>query len=157
MKNHTICVFTENSPGVLQRLTVNFTRRKINIESLTVSETEKEGISRFTIVIKSEREQIDIIAKQIKRIIEVRDVFVAEDDSLLFKEIAFYKIASDKTKRAEVEELAHRYQATISHVEEKHLIVEKIATEEQIDSFYLLLEPYGIKEFVRSGRIAMTL
>lgn len=152
----TISAFTENSPGVLHRLTVLFTRRKLNIESLTVSETEKKGISRFTIVVSSEPELITKVAKQINRIIEVVDVFVAENKDLIYKEVAFYRVATDTPqKRVEVEELAHRYGASVSYAADRFLVIEKSGAEEQINSLFLLLEPFGIKEFVRSGRIAL--
>lgn len=155
-RTYTICAFTENSPGVLQRITVLFTRRKINIESLTVSETETKGISRFTIVISSQRELVEKIAKQIARIIEVVDVFAAENTDLIFKEIAFVKVCTDSPeRRAAVEEVAHRHGATVVFVDKEYLVVEKTGSEDQIQSLYLLLQPFGIKEFVRSGRIAI--
>ena len=152
----TLCAYTENSPGVLHRLTVLFTRRKVNIESLTVSETERKGISRFTIVVHTEPEIIEKVAKQINRVIEVVDVFVAENKDLIFKEIAFYRMETGTPqKRAEIEELAHRYGAAVTLAKDDYLVIEKTGPEEQIASLFLLLEPYGIKEFVRSGRIAI--
>lgn len=101
---YTLCIFSENSPGVLHRITTLFTRRKLNIESLTVSETEKPGISRFTIVVVREREFAYKVADQIQRIIEVSDVYVCEDADLIFKEIALYKVASaDSALRSQIE------------------------------------------------------
>ena len=153
---YTISAFTENSPGVLHRLTVLFTRRKVNIESLTVSETEKKGISRFTIVVYSERDLVEKIAKQINRIIEVVDVFVSENKDLLYKEIAFFRVQTETPQqRTEIEELAHRHGALVIFAKDNYLVVEKTGAEEQISSLFLLLEPFGIKEFVRSGRIAI--
>jgi len=153
---YTISAFTENSPGVLHRLTVLFTKRKINIESLTVSETGVKGISRFTIVIRVERGLAEKIAKQIRRIIEVRDVFVSENSDLIFKEIAFYQVACHSPeKRKEVEELAHRYGSSVIFVDSSSLVIEKTGSEDEVDSLFLLLEPFGISEFARSGRIAI--
>jgi len=155
-KSFTLSVFTENSPGVLHRLTVLFTRRKLNIESLTVSETEQHGISRFTIVVHCERDLIEKVSKQINRIIEVRDIFVSEDSALIYKEIAFYRVEADTAqKRSEAEDLAHRYGAAVVFAAPTYLVIEKTGIEQDIDSLYLLLEPLGIKEFVRSGRIAI--
>ena len=153
---YTISAFTENTPGVLHRLVTVLTRRKVNIESLTVSETEQTGISRFTILVKTTPEMIKKILKPINRIIEVLDIFVSENFQLLFREIAFIRVCTeDPAKRPEIEELAHRYNASIVHAESNYLIIEKTGSEEEISSLYLLLEPYGMKEFVRSGRIAL--
>lgn len=153
---YTISAFTENSPGVLHRITVMFTRRKINIESLTVSETEVPGRSRFTIVVRCEPDLVLKIVKQLNRIIEVVDVFASENRHLIFKEIAFYRVATEtQQKRLEVEEHAHRYGAQVGFAHADYIVVEKTGTEMEISSLFRLLEPYGIKEFVRSGRIAI--
>jgi len=153
---YTISAFTENSPGVLHRITVLFTRRKINIESLTVSETEVTGISRFTIVVRCEPDLVAKIAKQINRIIEVVDVFASENRELLYKEIALYRVSAETPeKRLEVEEHAHRYGAQVVYARADSVVVEKTGTEDDISSLFHLLDPYGIREFVRSGRIAI--
>lgn len=155
-RTYTISAFTENHPGVLHRLTAVLTRRKINIESLTVSETETKGISRFTIVICVEPVMMKKIAKAIDRIIEVVDVFVSENSELLFKEIAFFRVATEnKDARPKIEEHAHRYGATVSYVGDDSLVLEKTGAEDDINSLFRLLEPFGILEFVRSGRIAV--
>jgi acetolactate synthase-1/3 small subunit len=153
---YTLLVFTENSPGVLQRITVLFTKRKMNIESLTVSETETAGTSRFTIVVKAERDLVEKVARQIMRVIEVSDVSLCGDDELIFKEIAFIKVtAKDHKARREIEEVAHRYGAHIVFSKEGYLVVEKTGSEDEVNSLTSLLEPYGITQFVRSGRIAI--
>lgn len=152
----TISIFTENSPGVLHRITTIFTRRKINIESLTVSETEEHEVSRFTITIRTTAEITAKVVLQIQRVIEVRGVYASEDAELIAKEISFIRVTtSDSGTRREVEDLAHRYDATVAHATAESLTIEKSGSEEDIDALYFLLEPYGIKEFVRSGRIAI--
>lgn len=156
MRNYTISVFTENTPGVLHRISTLLTRRKVNIESLTVSETEKKGISRFTIVVRGDPDLIHQTVKQINRLIEVRDVFLSENRNLIFKEISFIRVKTENPqKRMEVEDLAHRYGAVAIHASDNNILIEKTGTEDEIDSLYLLLEPFGISEFVRSGRIAV--
>lgn len=156
LRHYTIAVFAENSPGVLHRVTAVFTRRKTNIDSLTVSETERSGVARFTIVVRSEDEPVSLIVKQIARIIEVVDVFYAENDALIFKEIAFYKVrTSAPESRNAVEEEAHRHRAIVVYAEPDYLVVEKTGTEEEISSLYFLLERFGVAEFIRSGRIAI--
>jgi acetolactate synthase I/III small subunit len=152
----TISAFTENSSGVLHRLTAVFTRRKVNVESLCVSETETKGISRFTISVRSDRDAVRKIVAQIARIIEVIHVEFHVDEEILFKEIAFIKVrASSVEDRKAIEQHVQRYGASMAYVNGTFLVVEKTGTEAEINSLFLLLEPFGIIEFVRSGRIAM--
>ncbi len=153
---YTIIAFSENKPGVLYRIADLFLRRKINIEALTVSETERSGISRFTIVVDADRALIDKVVKQLYRIIEMLKVFEAEDHELIAKEITFIKVSTKSPeKRREVEDLVHLFNAKVTYVGDDFLVVEKSASEGQIDSLLLLLKPFGIKEFIRSGRIAV--
>ncbi|MBU3978652.1 acetolactate synthase small subunit [Patescibacteria group bacterium] len=155
-QRYTIIAFTENTPGVLYRVSNLFLRRKINIESLTVSETEKSGLSRFTIVVESTKNNIDKIIKQLYRIIEVFKVFESEDRELLYKEIAFIKVSTkNASMRREVEDTAYIFQAKVLYAGSDFLVIEKTGTEEEIESMLLLLRPFGIKELVRSGRIAV--
>jgi acetolactate synthase-1/3 small subunit len=91
---YTLTVFTENKPGVLYRIADLLLRRQINIESLTVSETERHGISRFTIVVLCDKATVEKVVKQLYRIIEVIKVFEMEDKDLIFKEIAFIKVST---------------------------------------------------------------
>jgi aminotransferase len=155
-RTYTIIIFAENKPGVLYRIADLFLRRKINIESLTVSEIEKQGISRFTIVICVNREMVEKIVKQLYRIIEIIKVFEKTDDALVFKELAFIKVSTkNPNERREVEDLAYLFHAKVHFVGRDFLIIEKTGSEEEINSLYALLRPFGIREFVRSGRIAV--
>ena len=155
-RSYTISVFSENSPGVLHRVVTLFTKRKINIESLTVSETEQHAISRFTIVARLEEHLVETVVKQLRRIVEVRSAFANLDADLLYKEIAFFKIAApSKENRFAIEEQAQRYGATVIHADARCMVLEKTGSEHEITSFFTLLEPLGMKEFVRSGRIAI--
>ncbi len=153
---YTISAFTENSPGVLHRLVTTFTKRKVNIESLTVSETERHGVSRFTISVLVDEDLIKTIVKQIDRIIEVREVFAFRDEDLIFKELAFIRVsagsAADKIK---IEEDARRYGARVIQAEEDSVVVEATGRADQIKLLYGTLEPHGIEEFIQSGRIAI--
>jgi acetolactate synthase-1/3 small subunit len=152
----TISAFTENNPGVLHRLTAVFTRRKVNVESLCVSETETKGISRFTISISIDEAQAQKIIAQIAKIIEVVYVSYNTEDDLIFKEIAFFKVvAKDSSSRSLIQQNASVYGASIAYAHSDFLIIEKTGSENEVNSLYLLLEPLGILEFSRSGRIAM--
>jgi len=155
-RTYTISAFTENNPGVLQRITIMFTRRNLNIESLTVSETETHGISRFTIVVETTEALIKTLVKQLHRIIEVVDVYASENRDLIYKEIALFKVATDSSeKRQQIEDLSLRHHAEVTHASDTYVVVEKTGTEDEVRSLYLLLESFGIKEFLRSGRVAM--
>lgn len=155
-KRYTITAFTENTPGVLYRIADLFLRRKINIDSLTVSETEKAGLSRFTIVVKTGYENIEKIMKQLYRIIEVVKVYESEDNSLIFKEIAFIKVSTKNANiRREVADVTSIAKGEIVYIGQDFVVIEKTGSEEEIDELLLLLRRYGIKEFVRSGRIAI--
>jgi aminotransferase len=156
MSIYTITIFSENTPGVLHRISGLFLKQKVNVESLTVSEIEQRGISRFTIVVKANQPLIQKIVKQLYRIIEVIKVFESTDDELVHKEVAFIKVTTkNPSQRTEVEDLAYLFNARIAHVGTSYLLLEKTGSEEEINSLHALVKPFGIKEFVRSGRIAV--
>lgn len=153
----TIIIFAKNKPGVLYRIADLFLRRKVNIESLTVAETETPGFSRFTVRTKIDNQTSEKIVKQLYRIIEVVKVMEARDGDLIFKEIALLKVfAKTPQKRRELEDLASLFKASIDFVGQDFLVVEKTGSEEEIKSLVSLLRPFGIQDFVRSGRIALS-
>lgn len=110
--NFTLSVYSENSPGVLHRITVLFTRRKLNIESLTVSETETHGVSRFTIVVQTEGDTVAKVSRQIRRIIDVHEVVVSRDEDLIVSEIAMYKVGA---KGADIRDVIDRNSLKLSY------------------------------------------
>ncbi|MDI6883239.1 MAG: acetolactate synthase small subunit [Patescibacteria group bacterium] len=153
----TIIIFAKNTPGVLYRIADLFFRRKISIESLTMAETETAGLSRFTIRAKADQPTTEKIVKQLYRIIEVVKVFEAKDRELIFKEIALLKVfAKNPQRRREIEDLAELFKANIDFVGRDFLVLEKTGSEEEIQSLLSLFRPFGIQDFVRSGRIALT-
>lgn len=155
-KLYTIIIFTENKPGVLYRIADSFLKRKINIESLTVSEIEAQGMSRFTLTVKGTKLGLEKITKQLYKIIEVVKVLETTDDQLIFKEIAFIKVTTkDAHNRRSVEDIVRLAKADVTAIGKDFLVIEKSGNEEEINSLYLLLKPFGIKEYVRSGRIAL--
>lgn len=155
-KYYTITAFTENTPGVLYRIADLFLRRKINIDSLTVSDIVNEGNSRFTIVVNAEKDLVEKIVKQLYRIIEVIKVIDSVDDELVPREIGLIKVsAKDKKIREEIENLTKLSGGRIVAVRKNYVVVEVTGLEKVIDRLYELLSPFGIKEFVRSGRIAV--
>lgn len=153
----TFIIFAKNKPGVLYRIADLFLRRKVNIESLTVAETETAGLSRFTIRAKADQSTTEKIVKQLYRIIEVVKVLEAKDTELIFKEIALLKVfAKSPQRRKEIEDLVYLFKANINFVGNDFLVIEKTGSEEEIQSVISLFRPFGIQDFVRSGRVALT-
>lgn len=154
---YTITAFTENKPGVLYRVADLFLRRKINIESLTVSEIEETDQSRFTVYVYAEATLVEKIVKQLYRIIEVVKVVDSLDTDLVPREVALVKVsARDLEKRKEIEHLIKITKSTrLVTVAKNYMIVEKTGTEQEVEEFHALMKPFGVKEFVQSGRIAV--
>ncbi|GAB3933314.1 acetolactate synthase small subunit [Larkinella terrae] len=157
MNTYTICIFTENTIGLLNRITIIFTRRRINIESLTVSETERMGVSRFTIVIKHEsRETVEKLVRQIRKIIEVMAVFGYLNDEIVSNEIALFKIATPLgSKPLDIEYINKNFNAWVVYWQLDYVVIEKTGSEKEIFEFFSYIKPHGILEFVRSGRVAV--
>ena len=156
MNRYTLTALTENTPGVLHRITAAFTRRNVNIESLTVSETERSGISRFTVVFLAEQEQVENLVKPIRRIVEVISAVAHLDNELLFKEIAFLRIAVESLpEREQIEQAAFEQHAFVVMTDGKSLVLEKTGTEDEIKQFREALAGFKIMTFIRSGRIAI--
>lgn len=155
--NYTLSVLTEDRAGLLNHITIIFTRRKINIESLNVSTSEVEGISRFTIVVNCSREQADKVCQQIRKLVDVLGAFVYEQDEIFYQEIALYKVPTSVFLQGQkIETLVRNNGARILVIEADHIIIEKTGLKEDTHDLYKKLEPYGLLEFVRSGRVAIS-
>ncbi|MGL1887334.1 MAG: acetolactate synthase small subunit [Reichenbachiella sp.] len=154
---HTISVLTEDKAGLLNKITIIFTRRKINIDSLNVSTTEVKGISRFTIVATGTEEEIVKIVKQINKIVDVMGAFLYSDDQIYYQEIALYKVPTKVFLDGQsIEKLVRGHGARILVIEEDHIIIEKTGLKEETHKLYEELIPLGLLEFVRSGRVAIS-
>lgn len=152
----TIIIFAENKPGVLYRIADLFLRRKVNIESLTVSETETKGISRFTVVVNVDEATVEKTVKQLYRIIEVVRVLSKTNDELVYKEVALVKVSTkDMRQDYEISLIAHEFHTPIVLRRPGSVTIELTGTEKEVDLLFAKLKPFGIREFVRSGRIAV--
>lgn len=142
---------------MLNRITIIFTRRRINIESLTVSETERKGVSRFTIVIKHEsREEVEKLVRQIRKIVEVLAVFGYLNDEIVYNEIALFKMSTALgSKPLDVETINHQYKAWVVYWGLDYVVIEKTGNDTEIFDFFNYIKQYEILEFVRSGRVAV--
>lgn len=157
IKDYTLSVLTEDKSGLLNHITIIFTRRKINIVSLNVSVTEVPGLSRFSIVISSTRDQAEKVVKQIRKLIDVLGAFVYEDDEIYYQEIALYKVPTDIFLNGNtIENLVRNSGARILVIEKDHIVIEKTGHKEETHQLYKELEPYGLLEFARSGRVAIS-
>jgi len=158
MKNrYTLSVYTEDVVGILSRVNGVFTRRKINIESIAASESEIKDIYRYTMVVEVTEEEIKKIALQIEKQIEVIKATYYLDSEIVYQEIALYKIANAALfAGGNVEEIMRRHHARILSVEKEFTVIEKTGHQEETQHLFEELEPYGILEFVRSGRVAIS-
>jgi len=155
-KTFTVSIFTENTIGMLNRITIIFTRRHLNIDSITASETEVKNVHRYTIVLRTNREKIDKIVGQVGKLIDVLKVFVHEDYEVVHQEIALYKITTTKLKSDSIEQVVRENGAKILNVDRNFIIIEKTGHKGETQFLFEKLKPYGILEFARSGRVAVT-
>ncbi len=155
--NYTLSVFAEDKIGLVNKLTIVFTRRKINIVSLNVSTTEVEGISRFTIVADASRELMENVVKQIRKLVDVLGAFLYYEDQIYYQEIALYKVPTKVFLNGEsIEKLVRNNGARILVIEEDHIVIEKTGHKDETHDLYKKLQPLGLLEFVRSGRVAIS-
>lgn len=152
----TIVVFSEHHIGLLNRITIIFTRRYINIESLTVSSTEIKGIHRFTITIEETKERVEKVTRQIEKLPEVIRAEYYENEEIVYREIALYKIPIQSAIEKNIEQVLREYNASLVDVQKDFVIIEKTGHVEDTGKLYDVLKPYNILQFVRSGRISIT-
>lgn len=152
---HTITALVENKPGVLARVSGLFARRGFNIGSLAVSTTEDDAISRMTIVVEGDDSVLEQITKQLHKLIDVIKVVDYSGIPVVQRELALIKVSADTEKRAEIMQIVDIFRAKIIDISDKTFTVEVTGGTEKIDAIEKLLEPYGIPELVRTGRIAM--
>ncbi|WP_375580505.1 acetolactate synthase small subunit [Marivirga tractuosa] len=153
----TISIYTENLIGILHRVTTIFTRRHINIESITASESEVKDIHRYTIVVSSTEDKIKKIVKQIEKQVDVFKAFYHKNDGIVYQEMALYKMPTKLLSQTkEVEYIVRKHHARLLAVEPDFTIIEKTGFKEETQELFEQLKPHGILEFVRSGRISIS-
>lgn len=153
----TISVYSENHVGLLNRISGIFLKRHINIESLNVSKSEIEGVSKFTIVIYSTEDWAIKIVNQIEKQVEVIKAYYHTDDETIYQESALFKIASNLLfDERQIQNIIKDSNSQIVTVSREFFVLAKTGRRHEIDGMHDALEPYGIMQFVRSGRIAVT-
>jgi acetolactate synthase I/III small subunit len=152
----TVTVYTENQIGLLNRIAIIFSRRKINIESLNTSPSEVEGIHRFTIVINEVEDVVKKLARQIEKQVEVLKAYYNTPDEIVWQELALYKVPTDEiAEKVKVERLLREYGARAVVIRKDYTVFETTGHREETDKLVEVLEPYGLIEFVRSARVAI--
>lgn len=156
-KRFTISVFTEDNVGLLNRVTIIFTRRKINIESIAASESEVEGVHRYTIVINETEDLTQKVVLQLEKQVEVVKAFYHLDEEIVYQEIALYKVPTSRIiAGGDAESIVRKHNARLISIENEFTIIEKTGHKEETQALFTELEPFGVLEFVRSGRVAIT-
>jgi acetolactate synthase-1/3 small subunit len=152
---HTLAILVENKPGVLTRVAGLFSRRGFNIESLAVGVTENPDTSRITIVVSGDDNILEQVEKQLNKLIDIIRVSDIPPEDSVSRELALIKVGVDSTTRAEVMQIVDIFRAKIVDVGIKSLVVEVTGDEGKINAIEQLLRQFGIKEMVRTGKIAM--
>lgn len=153
----TISVFSENHIGILNQLTIILTRRQINIESITASESAVKGVHLITLVVKTTDELIQKVAKQMEKLVDVLKVFVHTSEHIVYQEIALYKVTTKSLMTGNIiDHIVRAHNARIIEVSPEYVVLEKTGHKSEITGLLSQLEPYGVLQFARSGRVAIT-
>lgn len=152
---HTLTVTVENNPGVLTRVAGLFSRRGFNIDSLAVGRTENPRISRMTIIVEGDNQVVEQVTKQLHKLVDVIKINDITHSPHVDRELVLIKVHAEPSARAEIMQLVDIFRARIVDVGSKTLTVEVTGDEGKIDAFELSLRPFGIKELVRTGKVAM--
>jgi acetolactate synthase I/III small subunit len=155
MSTHTISILTENHSGSLSRIAGLFSSRGYNISTLTVAETEDPEVSRMTIVVTGDNDILEQIVKQLNKLIDVIKVMDFQEEPIIERELLLVRVDSTKSNRHEIVETANLFKAGVAAVTAGSITLELLGTTQSIDEFIILLKPYGIKELVRSGAVAI--
>jgi acetolactate synthase-1/3 small subunit len=155
LHQHTISVLVDNKPGVLARVSALFSRRGYNIESLAVSITDNPEISRMTIVVNGDEYVVEQITKQLHKLIDVSKVQDYIGVPIVARELALIKVNADIKDRQAILQLVEVFRGRVIDMSEKTFVIEMTGGGDKIDAFELLVQPYGVREMVRTGKIAM--
>lgn len=155
-QEYTITVYTENQIGLLNRIAIIFSRRKINIESLNSSPSEVPSVHRFTIVLQETEEVVRKLVRQIEKQVEVLKAYYNTNEEIVWQELALYKVSTDEiAEKVKVERLLRQYGARAVAIRKDYTVFETTGHREETDALIKVLEPFGLIEFVRSARVAI--
>jgi acetolactate synthase I/III small subunit len=155
MSTHTISVLVEDRPGVLARIAGLFSRRGFNIDSLAVGPTEDHGRSRMTIVVDCADNPLEQVTKQLNKLVHVLKIIELEPQRAVERELVLVKVRADPAVRYQIVELAEMFRAKVVDVAPEALTIEATGSPAKVAAMLELLDPYGIRELVRTGRVAL--
>ncbi|MFO7819603.1 MAG: acetolactate synthase small subunit [Halanaerobacter sp.] len=155
MKKHTLSVLVANQSGVLARIAGLFSRRGFNIDSLSVGRTENDDVSRITLVVAGDNRELEQVTKQLHKLVVVYKINDLTDKEIVDRGLALIKVESNSNNRSEIMEVVDIFRAKIVDVSSDSVMVEVTGDEDKINALEDLLKPFGIKELVRTGKIAM--
>ncbi|HVS15855.1 MAG TPA: acetolactate synthase small subunit [Thermoanaerobaculia bacterium] len=155
MPRHTLCALVENRPGVLVRVVNLFRRRNFNIDSLTVGRTQKDDVSRITMVMEGTNEEAERVETNLYKLVNVISVEHLTDKPAVVRDLALVKVRAGAEQRREITELCDIFRARVIDVSPDSMIIEATGEERKIENLAELLRPYGIVEMVRTGVVAM--
>lgn len=155
-KDYTLTVYTENQVGILNRIAIIFSRRKINVESLNTSPTEVESVHRFTIVINETEEVVKKLCRQLEKQVEVLKAYYNTEEEVVWQELALYKVPTEViASEVKVERLLRENGAHTVVIRKDYTVFAVAGHREETEALIKVLEPFGLIEFVRSGRVAI--
>jgi acetolactate synthase-1/3 small subunit len=155
MSRHTLSVLVENKPGVLARVSGLFSRRGFNIESLAVGPTEHSDVSRMTIVVVVEGAVLEQVTKQLNKLVNVLKIVELDADASVLRELMLVKVGANSATRTAVLETAELFRAKVVDVAVDAVTIEATGTRDKLEALVRVLEPYGIRELVQSGMVAV--
>ncbi|KIQ64236.1 MULTISPECIES: acetolactate synthase small subunit [Kitasatospora] len=155
MSKHTLSVLVENKPGVLARIAALFSRRGFNIDSLAVGPTEHPDISRMTIVVNVEELPLEQVTKQLNKLVNVIKIVELDQAQAVQRELVLVKVRADAETRSQVTEIVQLFRAKTVDVSPDAVTVEATGSSDKLEAMLKMLEPYGIKELVQSGLVAI--
>jgi acetolactate synthase-1/3 small subunit len=155
MSRHTLSVLVENKPGVLARVASLFSRRGFNIDSLAVGPTEHPEVSRMTIVVNVEELPLEQVTKQLNKLVNVIKIVELDPDASVQRELLLVKVKADLATRSHVLETVNLFRAKVVDVASDAVTIEATGTVDKLDALIRVLEPFGIKELVQSGMVAV--
>ncbi|GAA3052615.1 acetolactate synthase small subunit [Kitasatospora albolonga] len=155
MSKHTLSVLVENKPGVLARIAALFSRRGFNIDSLAVGPTEHPDISRMTIVVNVESLPLEQVTKQLNKLVNVIKIVELDQAAAVQRELVLVKVRADAESRSQIVEIVQLFRAKTVDVSPDAVTIEATGSSDKLEAMLKMLEPYGIKELVQSGLVAI--
>jgi acetolactate synthase-1/3 small subunit len=156
MKRMILSILVENTAGVLSRVSGLFSRRGYNIDSLTVSETEKNGFSRMTIVVSGDDEVLEQIKKQLSKLVDVKNITVLKDGASVCRELVLVKVKVDAAARQQIIAITDIFRAKVVDVSPESMMIELTGNQQKLDAFIALLEGFEVQELVKTGITGLT-